>query len=425
MNGSTSKHCEGLIEPVSELQALPEAVESVTAPRLFSPSTFATLLRCPLKEVHALPEEEMLPPSPLAILGDAIHEVMSEVRTGRTLYGRSMAEYVDELFDRKIRCKEERLSEDPRTMRLVPLRGAVGKSEYRNRRARLRKWTNSLPRDDRDEATESSPKKSRAHDSYEPEPVDTTRIPLGVERTIRVSSLRLSGRPDLIERDEHGTYHVTDFKTGHVLDRAGEPRVDYALQVRLYALMLQRIDQNASLRLWLEGSERTEVPWDENLAAETMEQLLSVAGHLLADQVLRAADIASPGAHCGSCRIRHRCVRYRDIAPTWWVDKSSKGAVAPFDIWGKLLEVLPEREGTVTLTLRDAAGRVARVSGIRADLASSNDRVWFFELQPTQILPHHGVFVHPQNFHARRPNRAWRDALRYCGFVERHAVDAD
>ncbi len=415
----------GLTEPASELKALPEAVEGVTVPRMFSPSTFASLMRCPLKEIHALSEEEMLPPSPLAILGDVIHEVMSEVRAGRTFRDRSMTEYVEELFERKVRCEEERLSGDARTKRLVPLRRAVGKSEYQNRRARLRKWANSLSGDDRDEATESSPKKSRAHDADEPKRVDTARIPLGAERTIRVSSLRLSGRPDLIERDEHGTYHVTDFKTGHVLDRAGEPRADYALQVRLYALMLQRIDENASLRLWLEGSERTEVPWDENLAAETMERLRSVAEHLLADQVLRAADIASPGAHCGSCRIRHRCVRYRDIAPIWWAGKSSRQAVAPFDIWGKLLEVLPEREGTVTLTLRDAAGRVARVSGIRADVACSNDQVWLFELQPTQVLPHHGVFVHPQNFHARRPNRAWRDALRYCGFVERRAVIAD
>ena len=115
----------GLTEPASELEALPEAVESVTAPRLFSPSTFDSLMRCPLKEIHGLSEEEMLPPSPLAILGDVIHEVMSEVRAGRPFHDRSITEYVDELFERKVRCEEERLSEDPRTKRLVPLRRAV------------------------------------------------------------------------------------------------------------------------------------------------------------------------------------------------------------------------------------------------------------------------------------------------------------
>jgi len=40
--------------------------------------------------------------------------------------------------------------------------------------------------------------------------------------------------------------------------------------------MLRQIDEYVSSRLWLEGSERVEVQWDENLAAESMEQLLSV-----------------------------------------------------------------------------------------------------------------------------------------------------
>ena len=410
----------GLTEPTSRLEALPKAVESATAPRLFSPSTFASLMRCPLKEIHALSEEEMLPPSPLAILGNVIHEVMSEVRAGRTFHDRSMTEYADELFERKVRCEEERLSEDPRTKRLVPLRRAVGKSEYRGRRARLRKWTNSLSGDGRDEATESSPKKSRAHDAHEPERVDTTRIPLGAERTIRVSSLRLSGRPDLIERGEHGTYHVTDFKSGHVLDRAGEPRADYALQMRLYALMLRRIDGNVSPRLWLEGSERIEVAWDGNLAAETMEKLVSTTDRLVADHVVSATDLAKVGSHCGSCRIRHRCPRYREVAPGWWTEKSSMGRVAPFDIWGDVEEVVADGGGTTEVVLRDAAERRARVTGIRACGVRPGDRVWFFGLRPTQVLPHHGIFIHPQNFHAERPDRAWRDAVGFLGYIERN-----
>lgn len=410
-----------LTDLAGTLEVLPETVESVTAPRLFSPSTFASLMRCPLKEIHGLLEEEMLPPSPRAILGDVIHEVMSEARARRRPHGRSTAEYVDELFDRKIRCEEERLSEDPRTKRLVPLRRAVGKSEYRNRRARLHSWAEKIS-EDRERASESSLEQSRAHQEHEGEPVDTTHIPLGAERTIRVSSLRLSGRPDLIEKDEDGTYHVTDFKTGDVLDRAGELRADYALQVRLYALMLRRIDGNASPRLWFEGRERIEVPWDEDLAAETMEKLVSTTDRLPADHVASATELARVGPHCESCRIRHRCARYRIAAPDWWIEKSSKGRVAPFDIWGEVEELRAE-EATTEVVLRDAAGRRTRVTGIRTEGVRPGDTLWYFDIQPTQRLPHHGLFVHPQNFHGHRPDRVWRDAVGYSEFIEPRAAE--
>jgi hypothetical protein len=68
--------------------------------------------------------------------------------------------------------------------------------------------------------------------------------------------------------------------------------------------------------------------------------------------------------------------------------------------------------------LQDAAGRLVRVTGIRAEGVRPGDRAWYFDLQPTQRLPHHGLFVHPQNFHAQRPDRVWRDAVRCSVFVE-------
>src|SRR5215218_5851722 len=109
------------------------------------------------------------------------------------------------------------------------------------------------------------------------------------------------------------------------------------------------------------------------------------------------------------------------VATTQWpnyYDRRSRGAVAPFDIWGEVKEVLASGEETAEVTLQDAAGRRARVTGIRAEGARPGDRMWFFDLQPTQRLPHHGVFVHPQNFHAKRPDRVWRDAVRYSEFIE-------
>jgi CRISPR/Cas system-associated exonuclease Cas4 (RecB family) len=312
------------LEPEYRLVTLPEVLRNVTAPPLFGPSRFSSLIRCPLKEIHGLPEEDMLAPSPFAILGNVIHEVMKQVRAVRAQRGERILDFVDDLFEEEIRRKEECLSENPRTNRLVPIRKAVGKTEYRKRRARLRTWAKTLSDNDRSHPSAKSSNGLDAPLKPEDEPADTTRIPVGAEQPIRVSSLRLSGRPDLIERDEDGTYHVTDFKTGAILDRDEEPREDYALQLRLYALMLQNIDKNARLQLWLEGGERIEVAWDEGHAEETMEQLLFVTDQLPTGRALSAVELAKAGSHCGSCRIRHRCFRYRNVAPTWWTEKSSR-----------------------------------------------------------------------------------------------------
>ena len=206
---------------------LPEVLENVTAPPLFGPSTFASLMRCPLKEIHGLPEEDMLAPSPLAILGNVIHEVMkrSPSPAGGSS-GERMTEYVDELFEEEIRREGEVSFGGPTHEPPGSAPQSGGENRISNPQgtpanlgedATPQRW-----RSDPDSATGlrkvgcSTRPRGRAcgHHSH----------PHGAEQPLRVSSLRLSGRPDLIEIDGEGTYHVTDFKTGDVLDRAGEPR---------------------------------------------------------------------------------------------------------------------------------------------------------------------------------------------------------
>lgn len=244
---------------------------------------------------------------------------------------------------------------------------------------------------------------------------------------MKLPDSRLSGRPDRIERDSYGVFHITDLKTGSVRDKEGQPLGDYALQVRLYGLMIERIDPDARVRLWLEGSEHVEVPWDAAARAET-EELLDATLNDLPDGVYLPADsLAREGPHCGRCRIRHRCPRYRGVAPEWWRSTSANARVAPFDTWGTLLEVSKEDEQSYEVLLRDAADRKVRVSGLETGLgiedAIRSGYVWFFDLEPSETLPHHGAFTHPRNFHGKRPSRAWSDALRIQMFIEsRHSV---
>lgn len=402
------------------LARLPEALHTISSPRFFGPSRIASLIRCPLSEIHGSPEEDQLIPSPLAILGSVVHTVMQQATDSEILRHGDDEMSVESLFQSEIRRVEGLLSSSVRTQRLVPLSTAVGKTEYHIRKTRLRTW-----------ARESIGKQGHhppvdAHCglrvgrsvSAGGHTEDTVRIPIGSERPLRVSSLRLSGRPDLIRRDREGTFHVTDFKTGSVTNRTGDIKEDYALQLRLYGLMLQMIDPGAEVKLWVEGTQKLEVAWDRFHMEQTMETLRSVSERLPVGEKLSATDIAEEGSHCGNCRIRHICPRYRSVAPVWWKNESSTAPVGPSDIWGKVKRVLCNGETITEVTLLDAAGRLARVSGLKARGVAPDDRVWLFGLQPTETVPHHGSFVHPRNFHVRSPSRIWRDALRFQGFAD-------
>ena len=103
-------------------------------------------------------------------------------------------------------------------------------------------------------------------------------------------------------------------------------------------------------------------------------------------------------------------------------ERSTVAPVTPFDTWGLVSEVGSEVEESYEVLLRDAAGRKVRVTGVEASTGVEKlrrrDRVWFFDVEPSETLPHHGAFTHPRNFHGKRSSRAWPDALRLRLFIE-------
>lgn len=406
--------------PAERPPILPPELDEVRSPALLSPSRFADLLRCPLSVIHGLREEELLPPRPLAVLGGVIHDVMHVVRSMSPASRDETDHTVAEVFGERLGAVEARLAAEPSTRRLVPIRRAVGRTAWRQRIARLRAWAATLP----DLSTSrighqgiGSPRSERR--DRRGEPTASVQVPVGFERSMKLPDSRLSGRPDRIERDSDGVFHITDLKTGSVRDEQGQPLGDYALQVRLYGLMVERIDPDARVRLWLEGSERVEIPWDDAIRTEIEELLGTTLSDLPDNLPLPADSLAREGPHCGGCRIRHRCPRYRSVAPEWWRNTSANARVAPFDIWGTLLEVGTEDERSYEALLRDAADRKVRVSGLDDEIGNlhDGDYAWFFDLEPSETLPHHGAFTHPHNFHGERPSRAWSDALRLKVFI--------
>lgn len=402
---------------------LPPVLDEVRPPTLLSPSRFADLLRCPLSVIHGLREEELLPPHPLAVLGGIIHDVMHAVRSRALGSQEEIENVVAEVFEERLGAVETRLAAEPSTRRLVSIRRAVGRTAWHHRKTRLHAWASTLS-DLSTNRISSEGARSSSRDKRDEREGDsaTIQVSTGSERPMRLPDSRLSGRPDRVERDSDGILHITDLKTGSVRDKEGQPLRYYALQVRLYGLMVERIDSDARVRLWLEGSERVEVPWDDAVRSETEELLDTALSDLPDDLSLPADSLAREGPQCGRCRIRHRCPRYRSVAPTWWRTTSTTKPVASFDAWGTLLEVSTKDERSYEVLLRDAADRKVRISGLEAGLGIGNlrdgDRIWFFDLEPSETLPRHGVFVHPRNFHGERPSPAWYDALRLQVFSE-------
>ena len=49
------------------------------------------------------------------------------------------------------------------------------------------------------------------------------QVPIGSERPMKLPDSRLSGRPDRIEQDSYGVFHVTDLKTHRSKTKKGSP----------------------------------------------------------------------------------------------------------------------------------------------------------------------------------------------------------
>lgn len=271
-------------------------LDEVRPPTLLSPSRFADLLRCPLSVIHGLREEELLPPHPLAVLGGIIHDVMHAVRSRALGSQEEIENAVAEVFEERLGAVETRLAAEPSTRRLVPIRRAVGRTAWHHRKTRLRTWASTLS-DLSTSRISSEGVRSSSRDKRDGREGDsaTIQVPTGSERPMRLPDSRLSGRPDRVERDSDGILHITDLKTGSVRDKEGQPLRYYALQVRLYGLMVERIDSDARVRLWLEGSERVEVPWDDAARSETEELLDKALSDLPDDLSLPADSLAREG----------------------------------------------------------------------------------------------------------------------------------
>lgn len=137
------------------------------------------------------------------------------------------------------------------------------------------------------------------------------------EKWLDCSSLGLRGIADKIIVD--GDYFdIVDYKSGHVVDDAGNIKEEYRVQLHLYAAMCQTQSMGTPRKLSLIdiAGDYYDVPYDEAFCKSLLVDVQTALSQL--NQTIRSQDFvgyAKPELMmCPNCGCRHIC-KYREIPP--------------------------------------------------------------------------------------------------------------
>lgn len=394
--------------------SLPRPITRITVPAVFHPSSFSQLERCPLSALGLLSgnDEGLLVPHPEALVGVILHHVRHEVIAGRWGEAGGPRRAALEIFTSAVEDVESMLRRDNATAGLVPLRVSVGRRRWIGKTTDLERWADSLNTTGRNELPHAIAIASgRTSATFG----QLSEVVAGSEQTLANADLRLTGRPDWFAHVDDRHIEVVDFKSGRITDTDGQLLEEHIVQLQLYSLMLEVAFPHVRVTPYVERVVRIRVPWGDQERTRLMERLQAVKSALPARASLKAEDLARPGVHCGTCRLRPRCLAYLDAAPRWWLDQRTNPRPLPLDVWGSVLKAQSDQQ-SVTVWLVDVSGRHVRVDGIDrshgAATIDEGDSVWFFDLEASEELNQHGALIQPRNFHEHVPGPRWRPARR-------------
>lgn len=408
----------GRINLSTKTPVIPRPIDVVVVPKTFAVSSLVWLERCPLSVLGEPQREEpradaMLLPSPLALLGTAIHHARAEVLAGRWGGAHTSLDAFRTVFSNAVESLEEKLRSESPAATLVPLRQTVGRREWMKRVDSAECWASTVAvKSQRAEWHFGVRRVVRADPAATP---TEQSVRYGAEEMLHDTTLRLSGRPDWMEECGPNRALVSEFKSGRVVDGEGRLLEEHVLQVQAYALMLERAQPGIRVDPFVEGSDRTAVPWDDTHRNRLLDRLRKLDEKLPAGRHIAAEDLANPGAHCRFCRLRPMCSRYLRDVPSWWYDLPGSVRPLPLDVWGVVDKARSCARGT-SIKLFDASGRRVLVDGLSRTLGMDEieigDYVWFFDLESSEDLDHHGAKVQPRNFHQVPPGPRWSTARR-------------
>lgn len=388
------------------IETLPAALENISVPSLFSPSSLGAAKGCGLRlAASSLSRTEVssqLPAGPEASVGQLVHRVLERAAKG----SESSAE---ELFDDEYRRVAVAIASDPRRAHLADLSSTKTPAQWAN----LRAWVLSRVSSTRRKGVKVSVNSMRR---------DRGGVE-GAERSFESTTLRLRGRADLVRRVDPDLVEVRDYKSGGVLDGDGEVKREVALQLQAYGLLVLEREPRVTVRLIIDDGTDREVEFGPEARAEAAEAIAAITTTMPLPGVVPVATLARPGDACWGCPVRHVCSSYRAQAPEWWTRYPPELSSAPLDVWGQVLE---HRTGeSQIVVLRDAASRRVRITGIdgRHGLSdATGEHLWFFGLEATGASRgFDGTRFHPRSFHERPRDalerRAWATVIYSAGYA--------
>lgn len=386
-----------------------ESFDSAARTKALSPSKLSIALECPLRYVFETerPSDAPLPESVASCLGTAVHAAIGALTREAVQYevgavrATVSAEFVRLVMSQKtapLVLEALGVSADPANLLPASVlldRLRVAMHALESLRALRRRKPAAIA--DANKEFVSCDAAQGDNRQY------------GVEIPLSSRSLDLSGRADLIERRSSEHVRITEFKTGIVLTHGETPTHAVLIQVCAYALLqTERLPRAAIAVRVVAPNGEWERPFTHELAAETLATLQAILEQLPRDVRLHAANLASPGRVCCSCRFRPMCSSYRRWAETHW--NTGNGSL-PFDTWGDLERIDPTSPRLSSIRLRDAAGRRVRIANVPTKMLSdarAGNWLEAFGIVPTEVGRGKAF---PCNFQIADGRRSYRSAF--------------
>lgn len=308
------------MEPTSGI--LPALLPLALLDRI-SPSRFTSLSKCALREVWTSSKQSpLLPPSPAARLGTAIHLLLE--KAGRGEFAQEDQLKIEREWQELVNRVEVNMLASWLERSLTPLRNAVPDHEVRRLRA-IRKAVEI--------SKKTRPKSRNTEESGSAQ----------FELWISSAGGHIGGFIDYVINTSQGTI-IGDYKSGYIIDKNQESdnlevKEEYKVQLKLYAAMYKSQRGHWPMRLEivpLEG-DTIIIPFSpqecEDLltdAVASLDRINNKIADILTSPDLSEEILASPTpSNCRFCLYRPTCTAYQKAS-----DNSSDKSQWPRDVWG-------------------------------------------------------------------------------------------
>lgn len=273
-----------------------------------SPSRFAALELCALKEIwSASRQTTFIPSSPAARLGTAAHKVLELVNKGKA----SDEQAIREAWDAAVKEVEKGMEANQLERHLVPLKESSYNYEVKRRMTLA--FACSLQKTQR----VSSP--------------GTRASTAGPEVWVESPDRTVGGYIDFIH-EQNGAVELIDYKSGAIKNAEGESpslKHEYGIQMKLYAALYHAAHGRWPKRITVVGLDNSscseEVNTDEcsRLFQDAKKRREDI--NMLIGTDAKAEDLAQPSsAACYYCPFRPACIKYwqeRQTSDEWPADE--------------------------------------------------------------------------------------------------------